>query len=266
MDPFLKWAGGKRWLIPKIANILPSCQDFNTYIEPFLGGGSIYFHLRPPRAILSDLNADLINTFVVLKDNWEFLEQILHEYQNHHSVDFYYQMRSQSFDDPIFKAARFIYLNRTCWNGLYRVNKLGQFNVPIGTKNSIIQDKDNFELISQTLTGALLYNSDFEEIINLAQSDDFIFIDPPYTVKHNLNGFVKYNENIFSWQDQVRLRDCVIRAINRNVKILVTNADHKSIRDLYKDVGKITKLDRKSVIAGSNHARGIFSELIIKNW
>jgi len=175
-------------------------------------------------------------------------------------------MRETRPTSSLQKAARFIYLNRTCWNGLYRVNKKGEFNVPIGTKSKVIMESDNFQEISRMLKNMEIYVSDFEVTIDKATSGDFIFIDPPYTVKHNLNGFLKYNETIFSWEDQVRLQKSVKRAINRGVSVLILNADHNSIIDLYKDTGKMIKLERASVIAGDSGARGIYSELAINSW
>jgi len=265
MDTFLKWAGGKRWLLSKAGELLPDMNLTNRYIEPFLGGGSIFFHLEPKFALLSDLNEDLINTYLVMRDSWQDLFEILQKYHNQHSQDFYYKIRSSKPRTSINKAARFIYLNRTCWNGLYRVNKKGEFNVPIGTKSNVILNNDNFEQLSRLLKTVSLDVCDFEATINKAVENDFIFIDPPYTVKHNLNGFVKYNETIFSWQDQIRLKNSITRAISRGAKVLVTNADHKSIKELYKGCGKMQLLNRASVIAGNSKARGNYSELVITN-
>jgi DNA adenine methylase len=266
MDTFLKWAGGKRWLINKSGELLPDMKLTNRYIEPFLGGGSMYFHLEPNVALLSDINEDLINAYAILRDNWYDLFQMLKKYQKQHSHDFYYRIRSSKPRSPICKAARLIYLNRTCWNGLYRVNKKGEFNVPIGTKTTVILSNDDFERLSNLLKKADLEVCDFEATINKAEENDFIFIDPPYTVKHNLNGFIKYNETIFSWQDQVRLRNSITKAISRGAKVLVTNANHKSIEELYEGCGKMYLLNRASVIAGNAEARGIYSELAITNW
>jgi DNA adenine methylase len=135
MEPFLKWAGGKRWLIKQCPSIFP--EKYNTYIEPFLGSGSIFFFLEPKKAILSDINKDLINAYKIIKNTPDELYDILKEYHANHSKEFYYNIRDSEFSDDIHRAARFIYLNRTCWNGLYRVNRKGKFNVPIGTKTNV---------------------------------------------------------------------------------------------------------------------------------
>lgn len=263
MEPFLKWAGGKRWLISKATDLLPNKNEMNRYIEPFLGGGAVFFHVQPDNGILSDINDDLINTYLIIRDRWEILLEILLNYNKKHSTEFYYDIRASKPRDLTKKAARFIYLNRTCWNGLYRVNKKGEFNVPIGTKTKVILTEDNFSAVSTLLRNVEIYTSDFEIRINQATEGDFLFVDPPYTVKHNLNGFVKYNENIFSWNDQIRLKNAIQRATKRGAKILILNADHSSIKRLYSGIGHKIALDRASVIAGNSSARGIYSELAI---
>src|SRR5437762_3054909 len=145
MQPFLKWAGGKRWLLSKADELLPDMNNINRYLEPFLGGGSMFFHVEPNTAILSDTNEDLINVYVIMRDNWSDLYTILKGYDKYHSQNFYYQIRSSKPRLLLKRAARFVYLNRTCWNGLYRVNKNGEFNVPIGSKINVLLEEDNFE-------------------------------------------------------------------------------------------------------------------------
>lgn len=260
--PFLKWAGGKRWLINGFPELFPS--SYKTYLEPFVGSGAVFFHLKPSKAILGDMNAELINTYMSIRTDWQEVLRHLRAYHRMHSKELYYEIRQKKFKNPSKKAARFIYLNRTCWNGLYRVNMEGNFNVPIGTKTNVILDTDNFEAISGVLSNTVLKISDYQEIVDYAKKNDFLFIDPPYTVKHNLNGFVKYNDKIFSWDDQIRLRDCIENAVARGVKVLLTNADHQSVRELYRGIGKMMSLDRQSVISGNADARGKYSELIVK--
>lgn len=262
--PFLKWAGGKRWLVSNHPELFP--ENFNTYLEPFLGSGAVYFHLQPSAAILGDMNTELINTYGSIQEDWQTVHKTLKLYHRQHNKEFYYEIRTKSFRSPAKKAAQFIYLNRTCWNGLYRVNLNGSFNVPIGTKKNVILDTDDFEYVSDALKNAELHATDFQNIVEAAQKGDFLFIDPPYTVKHNLNGFVKYNNQLFSWEDQIRLRDCIDNAISRGVKVLLTNADHESVRDLYKGMGKMISLDRLSLISGNTSARGWYSELIVKSF
>ncbi len=187
-QPFLKWAGGKRWFVRNHLQIAPS--QFNHYFEPFLGGASMYFALRPRTATLSDFNANLINCYIQIREAPKVVHTFLVDHHFKHCKDYYYQIRASRFEDPIERAAQFIYLNRTCWNALYRVNLKGEFNVPIGTKTNVLLDTDNFDNISNILNNAQILSCDFEETINKASNNDFIFVDPPYTVKHNNNGQV----------------------------------------------------------------------------
>lgn len=260
--PFLKWAGGKRWLVANHADIFP--QAFDRYIEPFLGSGAVYFYLRPERALLTDVNCELINAYQVVRDKWKLLKGAMARHQDLHSDDYFYEMRANSPSGKVERAARFLYLNRTCWNGLYRVNRKGEFNVPRGTKNSVILDSDDFKALSERLKRTKLTVSDFEASINVAGEGDLLFVDPPYTVKHNNNGFVKYNDKIFSWDDQVRLRDALVRADGRGAMIVMTNANHESVRDLY-DGFNLYALSRQSVLAGLSAGRGATEELLVTN-
>lgn len=262
--PFLKWAGGKRWLANSYTHLLP--EKFGCYYEVFLGSGAIFFSLRPNKAVLSDTNKELIECYCAIRDEWEAVVGHLTIHHRKHSAQYYYQMRSSKPRTQSTRAARFIYLNRTCWNGLYRVNLEGKFNVPIGTKNNVFLDSDNFEDLSHLLQDTELIASDFESVIENAKSGDLIFADPPYTVRHNLNGFIKYNEKIFHWNDQVRLRDCLIRASDRGCLVFLTNANHPSITKLYKKHFDITSLERSSIIAARSSNRGKCEELVIKNF
>lgn len=197
MVPFLKWPGGKRWFIAGYTSLLPT--DFDRYIEPFLGGGSVFFHLEPDRAILSDTNDELIGTDAAIRDHRARLEAALRRHHARHSEGHYYRVRDSSPESIGTRAARMIYLNRTCFNGIYRVNRDGRFNVPKGTKSSVILDTDDFTAAARLLAAADLRTSDFEPVIDEASEGDFVFADPPYTVSHNNNGFVKYSEKLFSW-------------------------------------------------------------------
>ena len=259
-SPILKWAGGKRWLVA--GGRLPKPQNYNRYVEPFLGSAAVFFHLKPKAALLSDLNADLINLYRVVRDAPGEFEERMFVHQAMHSKEYYYEVRSHSCVDKIDAAARFLYLNRTCWNGLYRVNKRGEFNVPIGTKQAVIMETDDFQSVSEALKLTELRNEDFEVIVDETRTGDFLFVDPPYTVQHNFNGFLKYNERIFSWQDQVRLRDSLQRAAQRGVSIVLTNADHVSVRELYGRGFLYKQLARQSVLAGKSDGRGSTTEAI----
>lgn len=262
--PFLKWAGGKRWLTSKYGDIFP--QKYNNYIEPFLGGGAVFFYLQPQCALLGDKNADLINAYKVIRDNWMDLYSELKIHHRNHSKEYYNSIRSQTPTDAVKRAAIFIYLNRTCWNGLYRVNLKGKFNVPIGTKSDVIYDDDDFEGISKLLDNKVIVSDDFKGLIDRAEKDDFVFVDPPYTVAHGSNGFLKYNESLFSWQDQERLAECLRSAKKRGVKVVATNADHDSVENLYMNDFKIERFSRPSTISGNSDARKKYTELVIRSF
>lgn len=260
VSPFLKWAGGKRWLVAD--NRLPASQQFSRYVEPFLGGGAIFFHMAPTRALLSDVNEELIHVYDVMKVFPQKLYTRLLRHQKLHSKDYYYKIRNSRPKADLERAARFLYLNRACWNGLYRVNLRGDFNVPIGTKTNIIFDTDDFDAIADRLRNVELRCSDFEPVIDECQFGDFVFVDPPYTVKHNQNNFLKYNENIFRWDDQIRLCETIKRAAERGVAFIITNADHSSVRALYNDFSVYDQLHRHSKLAASASKRRKTTEAI----
>jgi DNA adenine methylase len=262
LKPFLKWPGGKRWLGESRSELFD--VDYHRFIEPFLGSGAIFFKLAPACAILSDVNPALILTYRTVRDRWKDVVALLRRHHKNHNKAYYYFLRDQRPRTDVARSAQFIYLNRTCWNGLYRVNLQGSFNVPIGTKRNVILPTDDFEKIADILAGTQLDCCDFQQSLERATSGDFVFVDPPYTVKHNHNGFVKYNEGLFSWQDQVRLRDSVKEAYKRGAKILVTNAYHPCIKELYRGLGEQVRVNRASLIAGDTSFRGRFEEMVIK--
>ncbi|MDT8387943.1 MAG: Dam family site-specific DNA-(adenine-N6)-methyltransferase [Thiogranum sp.] len=261
LKPFLKWAGGKRWFVANHSDLIPT--NFNCYIEPFLGSGAVFFYLRPNRALLGDSNAQLIETYQAIKDNWGLVWKYLREHHRNHSCDYYYQARNSERHSSASRAARFIYLNRTCWNGLYRVNRKGVFNVPKGTKSSVVFKDDCFDQISDALQGAELFACDFEDLIDSAQRGDLVFVDPPYTVRHNHNAFIKYNEKLFSWLDQERLFYALKRAQTRGAYIVGTNAYHKCVRDLYEQTFGSLAVSRNSCISSKTDSRKKFEELVM---
>lgn len=262
--PFLKWAGGKRWFVSQHGKIFPA--TYRRYIEPFLGGGAVYFHLRPKVAVLGDINPDVIDAYRAIKEQWVGLKRSLAYHQRAHNMtdDYYYDVRAKMPRKLVQRASRMIYLNRTCFNGIYRVNQDGAFNVPRGTKDAVLMDTDNFKLMSEQLQSADLRVADFEELIDEAAEDDLLFADPPYTVRHNFNGFVKYNEVLFSWADQERLAAALKRAAARGVKIVATNANHHSVKSLYSSWDFLTRtVSRYSQISADASNRRQFDELII---
>jgi DNA adenine methylase len=264
LTPFLKWAGGKRWFVNRCLHMVP--EQYGRYIEPFLGSGAMYFALKPACALLADLNPDLIDCYQAIRSSPAAIVELLALHHEQHCHQHYYATRAIKPTDPVERAAWMIYLNRTCWNGLYRVNRKNEFNVPIGTKTNVVLPNDDFVSMSRMLAPADICHQDFETTLDAAESGDFVFVDPPYTVKHNLNGFLKYNDKIFSWADQVRLRDAVVRAAQRGALVLVTNANHQSIRDLYEGVGTQEVIERASVLSGSAQHRVRTEELVIRTW
>jgi len=262
--PFLRWAGGKRWLVKDHSNVFP--KQYGRYIEPFLGSGAVFFHLQPAKAILGDSNAELIDTYRAVREHARGLRTSLLHHQKLHTLssDHYYNIRALSPHTLVERASRTIYLNRTCFNGIYRVNQSGEFNVPKGNRDSVIKFTDDFAALSKLLANADLRVSDFEPLIDEAKKGDLIFADPPYTIRHNLNGFVKYNEVMFSWRDQERLAAALRRASVRGAKIVATNANHSSIRQLYPTSKfKLVSRKRPSLISANSTSRGRFNELII---
>lgn len=264
LEPFLKWAGGKRWLVQRYADFLP--RRFNRYIEPFLGSGAIFFYLLPVRATLADSNAELVDTYRAIKKEPKKIHNRLKLFQELHCPDFYYRIRTTIPDDPIERAVRFIYLNRTCFNGLYRVNRQGIFNVPMGSKMVVEFAEGYLEGVSTALRGAVLCVSDFEATIDQATTGDFLYVDPPYTVMHNKNNFVKYNASLFSWDDQIRLASAIRRAASKGALIMLSNAHHKCVSVLYHEFGNHYPLERSSILASSSERRRKTTELLITNY
>lgn len=259
-EAIFKVGRGKRWLTDNLQLAMPAYTG--RYIEPFLGGGAVYFSLSPERAIISDANIRLVETYEAIRANYRLVERYLRTYQKLHSTEFYYAERKKKRNSKFTRAAQFIYLNRTCWNGLYRENLKGEFNVPIGTKTKIVDPEDDFSAIAQTLRNAKILKCDFEFAFGLAQPGDLIFADPPYTTAHNKNGFIKYNQNIFSWKDQVRLKNCIEKCANRGIRVVLTNASHNSISDLYSSIGQPIEIERSSIISGSSAHRNRITESV----
>ena len=264
IEPFLKWPGGKRWLASRHRSLFP--KTYARYFEPFLGGGAVFFSLAPHRALLSDTNRELTNTYRCIKEEWSTIERRLAKLQAQHSPELYYQIRDRQPSDPVERAVRFVYLNRTCFNGIYRVNREGMFNVPIGTKDAVSFSKGYLEQVADTLRTTVITDDDFERSIGKAGKKDFVFVDPPYTVMHNNNGFVKYNAKLFSWPDQARLAKAIMAASRRGAMVMISNADHPTVRALYDGFGTHRSLTRHSILAGDSCFRRSATELLITNY
>ncbi len=261
-QPFLRWAGAKRSHLDTLVPYVPS--RYGTYYEPFLGSGALFFKLQPRAAVLGDRIDVLVRAYRAVRDGPRSVKESIDGWPV--DRDTYYAVRALVPRTRFERAAQFIYLNKTCWNGLYRVNMSGKFNVPFGKpKSTNIVTSQQLSLASVALRDACrLVSADFETTLDSAGKNDFIFLDPPYVTAHGNNGFVDYNERIFSWIDQIRLRTMVDELSRKGAHVLLTNADHVTIRDLY-DGFRIETIHRHSTLAGRASARKPITELIITN-
>lgn len=262
---FLRWAGGKRALLKTLLSFIPT--KVNNYYEPFIGGGALYFALSPNgnMSTISDTNAELINCYMQVASNPEKIIKSLSTFSFDDKC--YYATRKHIPENDLDRASRFIYLNRTCWNGLYRVNKKGEFNVPIGkfTNEPTICPENKIRESSKILSKTKIVCDDFEKVVENSGKSDFVYFDPPYTVKHDKNGFRQYNEKVFSWDDQERLAQVSEDLKRRGVKIMISNAANKDIMELYENF-YMYKVSRCSVISGTSSSRGRVNELIITSY
>jgi len=261
ITPFLKWAGGKRWLSRNIAELLRNPKG--NYIEPFLGGGSVFFQMECGAALLCDINQELINAFRVVRDQPNELIKLLACLEIRKSL--FKTIRKEQCFNPVARAARLFYLNRTAFNGLYRVNRKGDFNVPFGCKSGTqLVDADVVRACSQSLEKAVLMFGDFRTTLAFAGPNDSVFMDPPYTVKHDNNGFRHYNERIFSWDDQVWLAQIANRLAKLGTRIVITNAFHPEVIALYaRKFFRPYVATRQTTIAADKSSRGYCKELVL---
>lgn len=261
--PFLRWAGGKTWLVKHLNNFIPR-NGFNNYHEPFLGGGSVFFAVSEgKKAFLSDLNSELINTYSTLKEDPEGIINTLKKFKN--TKEFYYKIRKAQFSNKANLAARFIFLNQTSFNGIYRVNLKGKYNVPYGNRKKKFLEADKLRLVSKALKNATLRIGDFSNSIHEVKENDLIFLDPPYTVSHNHNGFIKYNQKLFSLDDQYRLSEFIDKIKDKGAHYILTNAAHKTIKEIFDKGDRLIEGKRASLIGGVNAKRGETKEYIFTN-
>ena len=275
-SPFVKWAGGKTQLLPELDPLIP--KDFERYFEPFVGGGAMFFHLtrknRPFKAYLTDKNPDLINAYNVVKNDVQTLISVLRKNQKafrDNREEYYYKLRKETkFVSEAERAARFITLNKTCFNGLYRVNKNGVFNVPIGSyKNPMICDANNLEKVSANLkfAEAWIKELDYKEALQMAERGDFIYLDPPYDPTSSTSNFTSYTEFGFGDDDQKELRDIFDKLDRKGCKIILSNSDTPSIRELYSGYKKYQKtVDALRIINCKASRRKGHKELVIRNF
>ena len=271
--PFVKWAGGKRQVMAEIKKYLP--EKYNTYYEPFVGGGAVFFELAPKKAVLNDYNKELMNVFECIKDEAKF-EKMCNELNHHeanHSEEYYYEIRDKDRDKSKFnkladykRAARTIYLNKACFNGLYRVNSKNEFNVPFGKKNQVnTYEGQNLGIVHCILNfnDIELMSCDFEEAVKKAKKGDFIYLDPPYD--SDTTTFNDYTENGFGKEEQKRLFEVFKDLDKRGCYVMLSNHNTKLINELYKDYNKhVIKAQRN--INANGKKRGKIEEVIITNY
>ncbi len=274
-QPFIKWVGGKRGLLDQIVPLFP--KEFNNYYEPFIGGGAVFFELfsrgllHNKKVTISDINQELIDTYNVVKNYPQKLIQNLKLYQKEHSKEFYYKIREQdrleSYKNlsDLEKATRFIYLNKTCFNGLYRVNKKGFFNTPIGSyKNPNIADLDTIYSASEALENVTIIHQPFQEILNFAKRDDLVYFDPPYYPLNKTSNFTSYDSNCFLEDEQFELFEVFDKLADGSVKVVQSNSDTNFIKDLYKKYD-IQIVNANRFINSKSSGRGKINEVLIRN-
>jgi DNA adenine methylase len=273
VKPFVKWAGGKRQLVPTIlANHLPKNYNPQTYYEPFIGGGALLFSLQPKKAVINDSNAELINCYKIIKNS---LDELIEDLKNHKNNEYYYYDirdwdREKNFKSKteVQRASRIIFLNKTCYNGLFRVNSQGQFNVPFGKyKNPNILDIAVLKAVNKYLNEnqVRILNSDFQEAVKDAKRGDFIYLDPPYDPVSETASFTGYDVNGFNKQEQRRLKEVFDDLNSRGCHILLSNACTEFIEDLYKDYPH-TKISAIRAINCNGKKRGKVDEILVKNY
>jgi DNA adenine methylase len=276
LKPYLKWAGGKRQLLQVIKTFLPVHTEEYVYYEPFVGAGAVFFDLMPKKAVINDFNSQLILTYKTIKNNVDELISLLYMHQRNNSKEYYYNIRAQDRDlghfkvlSDVEKSARLIFMNKTCFNGLYRVNSQGLFNVPYGTyKNPKICEESVLRSISLYLNNnnIEMLNDDFSIATKNANSTSFVYFDPPYHSADNSN-FTGYQAGGFGENEQIRLRDNYLELTERGAKCLLSNSDTDFIREIYGDKRcYIFTIQAKRLINSNSSKRGEVNEVLIKNW
>jgi DNA adenine methylase len=268
--PFVKWAGGKGRLLSQLRPLLPKGGEHMRHVEPFVGGGALFFSRRPERALLTDINPALVATYAAIRDDVPGVIEALRRLAHRHSKESYYQVReryNQSRRASTSKrAAMFIYLNKTCFNGLHRVNRKGEFNVPAGSyKKPRILHEDGLHTASRALQGAHLKCASFDALLEDAKPGDFIYFDPPYEPVSQTASFTSYACDGFSQADQTRLRDVYEALDRRGCKLMLSNSDVRFIRKLYGGFN-ITTVAAPRAINCNDKKRGKVSEVVVRNY
>ncbi len=271
VQPVVKWVGGKRQLLPNLIPLFP--EGISSYCEPFFGGGAVLFNLQPDQAHINDINEDLMNMYTVIRDNVEELIALLSQYRN--EVDFFYAIRDWDRDkehydklDNIFKASRLIYLNKTCYNGLFRVNNAGEFNTPYGYyKNPNIVNAPVLRAVHEYLNSAkvTITSVDYSEILSSVTPSTFVYLDPPYDPVSDTASFTGYSKTGFNRDEQIRLREQCVELDRKGVSFVLSNSATPFIFELYSKY-KISRVQAKRIVNSVASKRGDIEEVIIRNY
>ena len=269
--PVVKWVGGKRQILDQITKYVP--ETFSTYYEPFLGGGAVLFELQPKKAVVNDINNELMNIYEVIRDNVEELIEDLNKHKN--DEDYFYKVRELDRDKqrynkmtPVEKASRIIFLNKTCYNGLFRVNKAGEYNAPFGNyKNPNIVNETTLMAVSSYFNKAKIRFTcqDFAEVLKRSRKGAFVYLDPPYDPVSETASFTGYDKGGFDRDEQVRLKKTCDKLNKKGVKFLLSNSATDFIKDLYKDY-KIEVIQAKRAINSRADKRGEVDEVLVMNF
>lgn len=272
--PFVKWVGGKRQLLKQFRNLglyPPELFDpaANTYYEPFVGGGAVFFDLLPKRAELSDLNKELVTAYNVIKNN---IDELIFSLRQHiYDKEYYLKIRAKNINElsDVEVASRFIFLNRTGFNGLYRVNKKGQFNVPFGRYNNpVICDEENLRHVSKELQNVTIKHQDYKSVLKNAQKGDFIYFDPPYYPLNRTSSFTAYTSESFLEKEQTELRDTFVELHKLGCYVMLSNSDTPFINDLYTGINGVVvhKITAGRAINSKSSGRGKITEVLVTNY
>jgi DNA adenine methylase len=274
--PFVKWVGGKRQLLKQFKDLrLYPPDGFDpetaTYFEPFVGGGAVFLDLLPRKAVLSDMNYELVTTYNVIKNNVEALIKSLKKHKN--TKEYFLVMRARNIKklSDLSIASRFIYLNRTCFNGLYRVNKNGGFNTPYGKYvNPLICDEVNLRKVSKALKKVLIKHQDYKQVLKKAKKGDFLYFDPPYYPVSKTSSFTSYTKEVFLSKEQIELRDTFLTLHKRGCFVMLSNSDTLFIKKIYSEIKKegikISKVNAGRAINVKASGRGRIKEVLITNY
>lgn len=264
IDSFIRWAGGKTWFISYLDQLLSNLK-IEHYHEPFLGSGAVFFSLlHSKRSYLSDANKQLVNAYIQVRDRPDEVIGTLLRFHNTEE-DYYFVRDTLSEENTVENAARFIFLNQTSFNGIFRVNKEGKYNVPYGFRTNWLYDTDRILRASRKLQNTRIVAGDFEINKYRIKTHDLVFLDPPYTVSHNTNGFIAYNQKLFSLEDQYRLNRFIDYIRRKDAYYILTNAAHEKIAEIFEKGDRRLELCRQSLIGGKNALRQTITEFVFTN-